>query len=71
MAITKHTRHDHCEVQIRSGCGPHHSQLYCTRHGVHVQWLDKHAVTMLQGFVDAKQPNANKGTAHGKLRSKL
>lgn len=62
MAITKHSRHNNCEVQIRPGCGPHHSELYCTRHGVHVQWLKAETAELLKGFTQFKAPKTKKGT---------
>jgi hypothetical protein len=58
MAITKHSRHDDCEVQIKIGpFGPHHAQLYCTKHNTHIQWLSKDTVTILEDFY---QPKAQK-----------
>jgi hypothetical protein len=56
MAITKHKSHDDCQVQIRIGpFGPHHAQLYCTHHNVHIQWLDKSTVEVLNGFFQPKE----------------
>jgi hypothetical protein len=69
MAITKHTHHDSCEVEVRIGpFGPHHAQLYCVHHNTHIQWLDQNTTISIQSFFEPRKPKTEKKTS--KPRSK-
>lgn len=47
--LTKNTKHDNCEVEIRPGKGPHYACLYCKQHNKVIQHLSKHQVELIEG----------------------
>jgi hypothetical protein len=49
--LTKITKHDNCEVEVRPGQGPHHACLYCLKHNKVIQHLSKHQTDIIQGVI--------------------